>query len=1093
MFTWAITSSVSFFHYCRAKKFRDRNKSLGYEKPKKKLTKSEEGEKRKYNREKKRESRRRLSELQKETIKQYDRARHTVPLANENEIKVIFLPSILKASQRVRKIFPKSPSKFVSVLKHVIKSTLKSPRKKRLFNAVQVQQSPVAPVEKKSGKLIITNLKSIKRKRQLARMETLKKLKSIKKNKNFQEHRRFVRELKAKYNSLRKASVLLGVRWNTLQRMCSFPLASKSDNESIKDFYINSEISITLPDKKSVGVHYLNRTLNAAYEEYLKTGKKVSFSTFYRLKPKRMKLQRQTPNRQCICEICANCNLALEALSKAGIKVCSTDLRKVTKRTVCSVPTMECIKRICERCGVQNVINDWVSKWDVGKKVSWKRWVFVTEKGSCNIKRKLVLSNISGDGEQLIEMITKDLGPLALHLFNADWHHKQFRTLIQDVPERTLVQVLDFAKNYLCTFQDEPQGCYWDHGQATIHPIVCYYKENSSVVTEELIFITDDLQHDSYAVKKFEEAVMLHFRRKGLSFDRIIQFCDQCPGQYKSHAPFEHLSLQENKQRLYFGSRHGKGPADGAIGRVKRAVSDAVRSRRAIVANSMDFFTFCSKNLETTESDKLHQMHFYYLEKGAIDRSQKSTGKTVPGTRLLHQVSTVEVGKIKVRNIGCTCRKCLGLSTEVSCPNADWIGPWKEVNLLGKHSGRGSTPKGARSKKVQKPTASLGSASKCTQKNELSERTPGPLSTAKTNTPARVTRSAKRIKGTTANNQANQSKQSSKQSSDRPQRVTRSVASKQLHSNTAVKEVKESKRTSAKKKTTLEISACRKPVATINKGTGSKKMLTWGKIQTRLSKCHSFQDMQNCVQQFRGPELCTDHLNMKGFANVDKNSIKHVPSNVTGLLPVTTLGDGNCFPRALSTLVYGNQFHFQEMRGRIVYEGVQNMNHYLRQNYLTHGANVSSYSRAKLSEIFTQYSEEYRPGTHISPQIVNQVYQDELLKVAKNSSYCGVWQIFMAANVLQQPVFSHYPDTLNANITNDLNRTMYPINPCIQKKPAVHILWTYMNRANGYPNHFVPLLPIEMCDTVTPEILQPHHPHEVEAADSHSVQDFVNR
>ena len=67
----------------------------------------------------------------------------------------------------------------------------------------------------------------------------------------------------------------------------------------------------------------------------------------------------------------------------------------------------------------------------------------------------------------------------------------------------------------------------------------------------------------------------------------------------------------------------------------------------------------------------------------------------------------------------------------------------------------------------------------------------------------------------------------------------------------------------------------------------------------------------------------------------------------------TTLGDGNCFPRALSTLVYGNQFHFHEMWGRLVYEGVQDINEYVKQTYLSHGANVASYSRATLSEVFT--------------------------------------------------------------------------------------------------------------------------------------------
>ena len=150
-------------------------------------------------------------------------------------------------------------------------------------------------------------------------------------------------------------------------------------------------------------------------------------------------------------------------------------------------------------------------------------------------------------------MITNDLIPLSLHLFNAYWQHKQFSNLIKDIPEDTLVQVLDFAKNYLCSFQDEPQGCYWDHQQVTLHPIVCYYKDpEGNVVTEEIMCISEDLKHDSYAVQKYEAVAMNHFKEKKMCFGTVVQFCDQCPGQYKSHVPFEHLSCCNKKQRLYF-------------------------------------------------------------------------------------------------------------------------------------------------------------------------------------------------------------------------------------------------------------------------------------------------------------------------------------------------------------------------------------------------------------------------------------------------------------------------------------------------------------------------------------------------------------
>ena len=42
----------------------------------------------------------------------------------------------------------------------------------------------------------------------------------------------------------------------------------------------------------------------------------------------------------------------------------------------------------------------------------------------------------------------------------------------------------------------------------------------------------------------------------------------------------------------------------------------------------------------------------------------------------------------------------------------------------------------------------------------------------------------------------------------------------------------------------------------------------------------------------------------------------HIPGSNLAL--AASHGDGNCFPRSLSTLVYGSQEHHKEMRGRIV-------------------------------------------------------------------------------------------------------------------------------------------------------------------------------
>ncbi len=122
------------------------------------------------------------------------------------------------------------------------------------------------------------------------------------------------------------------------------------------------------------------------------------------------------------------------------------------------------------------------------------------------------LVSLNGSVNQLIDLCAQDLQNIALHLFYADWQCKQFQKLIGNLPDNVLVQVHDFAKNYLCEFQDEVQGSFWDHSQVTIHPTICYYKnESGKLITEEVVCITGDLKHDSYAVQKLEQIVDRHF------------------------------------------------------------------------------------------------------------------------------------------------------------------------------------------------------------------------------------------------------------------------------------------------------------------------------------------------------------------------------------------------------------------------------------------------------------------------------------------------------------------------------------------------------------------------------------------------------
>ena len=64
------------------------------------------------------------------------------------------------------------------------------------------------------------------------------------------------------------------------------------------------------------------------------------------------------------------------------------------------------------------------------------------------------------------------------------------------------------------------------------------------------------------------------------------------------------------------------------------------------------------------------------------------------------------------------------------------------------------------------------------------------------------------------------------------------------------------------------------------------------------------------------------------------------------------------------------------------------------------------------------YSDNYRPEEALD---VKKIYMKEVLDICKDGAFMGVWQLFQAANVLNCPIRSVYPDGGNGNIRLDLN------------------------------------------------------------------------
>ena len=1024
-----------------------------------KLTRAQREKRKVYNRIKKRESRARLSQRKLVAVQEYDRKRMRAKRAklakaqikkmgHSGEVNDVYTnkdgfsltyysPAALRqASLRLRKKFPQSPAKYVQLLNHINMQTKKSPRKRKILDTAKAGKG----VGKGEGKVLF------------------RKLKKLQKAKSGQRKQFIQKQILAKYKSRRQASRKLGIRWKVLQKMCSISkmeedFLHEKENENIVNFYYRPDISINLPDKKYAGTHYMNRSIKDAHKKYEELYGQTPFSSFAKKRPKKVKPMAMTPQRQCICEVCANFGLALAALSKCGIQY-TKDERSAVNESLCD-RQRRVFHRLYKLC-TKSMQDVWYPKGKgklkshIDKKTScsWQRWVYTpSEKG-----RKLILATVTGTCAQLINIYITDLDKMAEHLFNADFQHHQFinvRDNIDGLQDGTVLEVLDFAQNYLCYYQDEPQECHWDHSQVTIHPIVCYFKGSCGhLITEELVFISPDLKHNASAVEHFTNVAEKHLAKKLPRLHKIIQFTDQCPAQYKSKTPFFDISKREvMTERHYFGARHGKGPADGVTGRVKKAVSVAVKSRKVVINDAESFYKYCKDELETkaTQQCQHHRMFFFHAPN--IVRTEQMELNTVQGTRLIHSVrSTGKVGVIEIRNLSCTCIACLSDRKE-GCISKDFVKDWSRVTMLKPKSTevelKVSIPK---SKSTKSKLAKV-------QKKEGSSK--------ENNPPKR--RDAASYSSMTGTKKRKFEEDSSESTCMRKLRSTTSQSAKRSFDN----KIPQIVHSSEKRKLLVDSSTNRGSSTPKGRGssdqpktrncvTGSKRkrQKSWSIIQASFNNCKSYAELEDYVNTHIGPPLPKHKPLSVPTAKLDPVAMEllhQLPAPVNDLLPVAVYGDGNCFPRALSMLFYGNQYHMHEMRGRIVYEGVLHKGRYLNDTYLSMGA-AKVYKRVGMSTILAQFSANYTIG-----EPVETTFEKELLEVSKMGSYCGLWEFPMAADVFNVSVVSHYP-SLTPSLGLDMNRKFYPFENSEPQGPTFNILWSYTDLNNSKsPNHFVPL------------------------------------
>ena len=406
-----------------------------------------------------------------------------------------------------------------------------------------------------------------------------------------------------------------------------------------------------LPFKRYSKFYYLHTSLAVAYDTYareqLKLGFKVmSQSSVYRSIKGQFRTRRRIPFKDTQCTDCVNNSLLVDALIVSKVKgirrriaenilnsLCPIDINnKESQNGACRKLEWQqdretildhnrnCIFHLCKNCGgimkLQESIIKQKPDLDWNQVVTWHQWKNLsmgeTENSSDNKqeKPKRILDKVRYRGTiaELLSRFINSVNHMSIHLFHFRWQAFQFDECKKQLQDGDILLIMDFATNYSHHKQDEVHDAFWCRKQTTLHPTIAYYPcpcKCGHLVCDEIMILSNDLKHDSFAVNTFVEKALTHLRENKVTIKRLIMWSDNCGPQYKSCKVFDAVSKYEDIPVMwnYICAKHGKAEADVAIGRLSMHNDSVVRSGTHEFSNAGDIYHYCQLKLRIHNDD----------------------------------------------------------------------------------------------------------------------------------------------------------------------------------------------------------------------------------------------------------------------------------------------------------------------------------------------------------------------------------------------------------------------------------------------------------------------------------------------------------
>lgn len=238
-----------------------------------------------------------------------------------------------------------------------------------------------------------------------------------------------------------------------------------------------------------------------------------------------------------------------------------------------------------------------------------------------------------------------------------------------------------------------------------------------------------------------------------------------------------------------------------------------------------------------------------------------------------------------------------------------------------------------------------------------------------------------------------------------------------------------------------------------------KNALTSGDVNRISAICREMKIKYDVADQLR-----KHHANMDFAERLpnDMYSQSLIPGDVPCRLTAKRArANGSCFFNSLSLILAGNENMSEQLRILIAIELFENAEWYCDPKRITDAMDIDEGRGLSETSLFlmTTSCDGIKPGCDRK-----SVIKDVAIKTCDLSEWASLVHFFAAASVIQQPLFSVYPQrSHHLGLTRSLYHRL--INPRTmtghdeREMPTFYIMWSRLSSFSYsfVPNHFVPL------------------------------------